>query len=396
MLSPRTCLCRFDVLVRAALGVCLLVGAARAADDKPADTLAAKLQPFVDHHTLAGAVLLVANKDKVLDVETVGYADIAAAKPMRADNLFWIASQSKAITAAALMMLVDEGRVKLDDPVEKYLPEFKDVWVAAERDGAHELLKRPKAPITVRQILSHTSGMRFSSPLETPTLDMLPLAIAVRSYAMTPLNTEPGTKWDYANAGINTAGRIIEVVSGMPYEAFLQQRLFTPLGMKDTTFWPNEEQLTRLAKSYKPNKSRDNLEEIPVTQLHYPLNDHRRQPMPAGGLFSTAADIAKFCQMLLGDGSFEGKRYLSEDAVRTMTSDQTGALKHGYGFGLSVDKKPGGPYGHGGAYKTDMSIDPEHQLITVYMVQQGGDYANTDGGKILPTFKNTARELFGK
>ena len=175
-------------------------------------------------------------------MEAVGWADVAAGMPMREKKLFWIASQSKPITATALMMLVDEGKVKLDDPVEKYLPEFKDQWLAVEQDKDHILLKKPKHPITVRNILSHTSGLPFKSALEQPTLDLLPLRVAVRSYAMTPLQFEPGSKYQYSNAGINTAGRIIEVVSGMPYEEFLDKRLFEPLGMKDTTFWPNEEQ----------------------------------------------------------------------------------------------------------------------------------------------------------
>ena len=143
------------------------------------------------------------------------------------------------MTATALMMLVDEGKVNVDDPVEKYLPEFKGQWVKAEQDTDHMLLKRPVHPITVKNVLSHTSGLPFSSPLEQPTLDLLPLAARVRSYAMLPLEFEPDSKYQYSNAGINTAGRIIEVVSGMPYEQFMEQRLFQPLGMKDTTFWPS-------------------------------------------------------------------------------------------------------------------------------------------------------------
>ena len=135
---------------------------------------------------------------------------------------------------------------------------------------------------------------------------------------------EPDSKYQYSNAGINTAGRIIEVVSGMPYEEFLDKRLFGPLGMKDTTFWPNEEQLQRLAKSYKPNADKTGLEEITIGQLKYPLSDRKRQPMPAGGLFSTAADVGRFCQMVLNGGVFDGKRYLSEAAVKQMTSKQTG------------------------------------------------------------------------
>jgi CubicO group peptidase (beta-lactamase class C family) len=172
-------------------------------------TMSVGLQPFVENHTLAGAVVLAASIDKVLDIETVGYADLTARKPMRADSLFWIASMSKPITATALMMLVDEGKVNVDDPVEKYLPEFKDQWLAVERDQDHILLKRPHHPITVRNILTHTSGMPATSAMEKPTLDLLRLRDAVRSYAMTSLLFEPDSKYQYANSGINTAGRII-------------------------------------------------------------------------------------------------------------------------------------------------------------------------------------------
>ena len=350
------------------------------------------MEPFVEAETLAGAVALVADKDRTLSVDTVGFADIKAKRPMPADALFWIASQSKPITAAALMMLVDEGKVNLDDPVAKYLPEFKQIWWAVEQEPDHVLLKKPPQPITVRQALSHTSGLPFKSALEEPTLDLLPLSVAVRSYAMTPLVFEPGTKYQYSNAGINTAGRIIEVVSGMPYEDFLQQRLFDSLGMRDTTFWPSGGQLSRLAKSYKPGANGAELEETTITQLNYPLDDRRRQPMPAGGLFSTAADVGRFCQMVLRGGEFEGKRYLSESAVRQMTSKQTPeSLKDQYGLGWATG---GGAYGHGGAYATNMSIDPKLGLITVYMVQHAGFPGN--GRESLAAFRKAAEEEFGE
>lgn len=244
--------------------------------------VATALQPFVANHTLAGAVTLVATRDRVLNLEAVGYADVAAHKPMKTDALFWIASMSKPMTATALMMLVDAGKVRLEDPVEKYLPEFKGQMLAVEQDQTHALLKAPTRPITVRDVLSHTSGLPFMSRVERK-IDTLPLRAAVLSYALTALKFEPGTKYDYSNAGINTVGRIIEVVSGMPYEEFMSRRLFKPLGMKDTTFWPTPKQLQRLAKSYKPNAEKTGLEEITVDQLTYPLNDANRGPSPAGG-----------------------------------------------------------------------------------------------------------------
>jgi CubicO group peptidase (beta-lactamase class C family) len=353
--------------------------------------IAATLEPFVKERTLAGAVTLVANKDKVLSIEAVGFADIAAGIAMSVNSLFWIASQSKPITAAALMMLVDEGKVGLDDPVQKFLPEFADLWLEEKREKDRLVLKRPKQPITVRHILSHTSGLPFASAMERPTLDLLTLRNAVKSYAMTPLLFEPGTKYQYSNAGINTAGRIIEVVSGMPYEDFLQKRLFDPLGMKDTTFWPNAEQLKRLAKSYRPGKN-GGLEEITIGQLKYPLNDRKRQPMPAGGLFSTAHDVGIFCQMMLNRGFYKGKRFLSEDAVKQMTSKQTGeGIAASYGLGWSTG---GGNFGHGGAMSTNMNIDTKRGLITVFLVQHAGFPGN--GGQSQGAFRKAAEELFGK
>src|SRR5438874_1279787 len=167
------------------LAALLVVSSPLWANDAPSSSkeITAALQPFVDHRSLAGAVTLVADKDKVLSRDAVGYADIAANKPMRADAVFWIASQSKPITTAALMMLVDEGKVKLDDPVAKYLPEFKNQWRIVEQDKEHVLLKKPGKPVTVRHLLSHTSGLPFRSEMEQPTLDLLKLRDAVRSYA---------------------------------------------------------------------------------------------------------------------------------------------------------------------------------------------------------------------
>jgi len=384
-----TGLCGLLLIVAGALVLAAPIRLAVAESNK---TLTAALQPFVDNHTLAGAVVLVASKNRVLALEAVGYADIAAKRPMRTDALFWIASQSKPMTAAALMMLVDEGKVNLDDPVEKYLPEFKGQWLKAEGDAEHLLLKRPAHPITVRNVLSHTSGLPFSSPIEEPTLDVLPLAARVRSYAMLPLEFEPDTKYSYSNAGINTAGRIIEVVSGMPYEQFMDQRLFKPLGMKDTTFWPTEKQVRRLAKSYKPNAAKDGLEETTITQLRYPLTDRTREPMPAGGLFSTAADVARFCQMMLNRGELNGRRYLSEAAVAQMTTRQTpDTVKEKYGLGLSIGD---GEFGHGGAYATNMTIDTQHGLVFVWMVQHAGFPG--DGEKSRDAFMQAAKTAFAK
>lgn len=355
--------------------------------------LAARLQPYVDHHVMAGAVTLVADKDKVLDVSAVGFADVAAKTPMKTDDLFWIASMTKPITCTALMMLVDEGKVNVDDPVEKYLPDFKGMWVAVEKDNNHVLLKPPVHPITVRNVLSHTSGLGSKTPVEEPTADAVPLAVRAHSYPMTQLQFQPDSNYFYSNEGINTVGRIIEVASGQSYAEFVEQRILKPLGMTDTTFWPSEEQARRLAKPYRANKDKSDIEETTVTALRYPLSDRTRIALPAGGLFSTAADLVKFCQMLLHGGELGGKRYLSQKSFEEMTRRQTAPdVKTSYGFGLTLGN---GTFGHGGAYSTNMTVDPAHNLITVFMVQNAG-WRNADGGKIEPEFRKAALETFGK
>jgi CubicO group peptidase (beta-lactamase class C family) len=354
--------------------------------------IAGSLQPFIDSHTLAGAVTLAASKDKVLSLEVVGYADVAAQKPMRTDNLFWIASMSKSITATALMMLVDEGKVNVDDPVEKYLPEFKGQMLRVEQEKGKVVLKNPGHPITVKNLLTHTSGL-VNEPAAGQRWDTTSLRAAVQCYAARPLKFEPGSKFEYNNPGINTVGRIIEVVSRLPYEEFMAKRLFEPLGMKDTTFWPTDSQIRRLAKTYKPNADKTGLEAAPTLPFVDSHTGRKSMPFPAGGLFSTATDVSLFCRMILSGGILNGKRYLSEKAIQQMTSTQTGNLPVAYGFGWFTDRKPGGPCGHGGAHKTDMHIYPQQQLITVLMVQHT-DWGNDDGKKILPTFQQAAIKAF--
>jgi len=373
------------------LGIALVIApwstVARGAEAAP---IAKVLQPFVDEGTLAGAVTLVAAVDRELSVDAVGFADLDKKQPMPKNALFWIASMTKSFTGAAVMILVDEGKVNLDDPVEKYLPEFKGIMVVAERETDRVVLKKPAKPVTVRNVLNHTSGLAHFSPLETPTLDRWPLEARVRSYPISPLMFEPETKYAYSNQGINTAGRIVEVVSGRSFEKFLDERLCRPLGMTDTTFWPNDEQMQRLAQSYKLDES-GKLQRTQIHYLSYPLTDPARGSMPGGGLFSTAHDVGLFCRMVLNRGELGGKKILSPEAVKEMTSLQTGDLPTGYGLGWAVDKAPGKGFGHGGAFATNMRIDPERGLVMVFMVQYAGGQSDS-WKKILPAFQQAAAE----
>jgi CubicO group peptidase (beta-lactamase class C family) len=368
------------------------------------DLIQAFLQPLVTDHTIAGAVTLIASKDSIVYLKPVGYRDIASKSPMPADALFWIASTSKPMTATAVMMLVDEGKISLDDPVEKYLPEFKGQMVKetnppspigtqeATVSQATSQLVPAIHPILVREILSHTSGLPFRSAAQPGALDLLPLKDAVKSFVSEPLLFQPGTNYSYSNEGLNTAARIIEVVTGMPYEQFMQERLFTPLGMKDTTFWPAPEQIGRLAKSYHLDSHTKDLAEIQIDQLTYPLDDRQhRYPMPAGGLFSTAADISIFCRMILNGGVLDGKRYLSQASLQLMTTEQNHGLgKTSYGFGWSISANG---FGHGGAYRNVMEIDPSKNRILIFMVQQNGAWGTADGDSMVIGLERLADEL---
>jgi CubicO group peptidase (beta-lactamase class C family) len=370
---------------------------ARAAEPGP---LASVLQAAVEKHEVAGTVVLVADKDRVLDLEAAGFSSLSAKTPMKTDALFWIASMTKSFTGAALMMLVDEGKVSLDDPVEKYLPEFKGQMVAEEGIEMHP----PAHPVTVREIMNHTSGVAV--PQDPAFKGKYTLKEIVEVVGKLPLRREPGTKYEYNNSGINTGGRIIEVVSGMSYVDFMQQRLFTPLEMKDTTFFPNEEQGSRLAHSARFTEDKKDLEDVNpgkgvTPQLIAKLSEGQdlkvpqnlidnmgmgvvteaahRYGQPAGGLYSTASDVGHFCQMLLNGGTWHGHRFLSEAAMKTLATNQTGDVvvnpNEGYSVGFSVKSKDDegpapGSIGHRGARRTAMWIDPVHQLAMVVMLQR--------------------------
>jgi CubicO group peptidase (beta-lactamase class C family) len=362
-----------------------------------------RMKSFVDDRTIAGAVTLVARPDRILNLDAVGYADIGGAKPMREDSLFWIASMTKPITAVAVLMLQDAGKLNVEDVVEKYLPEFKGQWLVQERTTNTVTLGRPARPVTLRDLLTHTAGL---ADVPAPRGDST-LAELVMAYAQQPLRFPPGSKWEYSNPGINTLGRIVEVVSGQKFEVFLQRRIFNPLGMKDTTFWPTSSQVRRLARSYKPATDGKGLEEAEIYFIKGSLSDRQRTPFPAGGLFSTATDIARFYQMLLNGGTSNGKKIVSRESIALMTRTQTGDIKTGFtegmswGFGFQVVKEPQGvtamlspgTFGHGGAYATQSWADPKKDSIYVLMIQRAG-FPNGDNSPVRKAFQEAAAAAF--
>ena len=216
----------------------------------------ATMQPYLDSYKLAGVIGIIADKNgKVHYRNLLGYADVEAKKPMREDNVFWIASMSKMFAGASIMMLVDEGKISLDDPVTRFIPPLEKWMVVEEKDSSHVLLKPLVRPVTVRHVLSHTSGLTGLSELQQSTgADGTPLKARALSSVTGPLQWQPGEKYAYGNQGMNIAARIVEIVSGLPYEEFLQKRFFDPLKMTETTFWPSRSQIARLAGAYGPNK----------------------------------------------------------------------------------------------------------------------------------------------
>jgi CubicO group peptidase (beta-lactamase class C family) len=402
--------------------LCLgLASLARAADAP--SVIAPVMQTLVDQRVVAGAVTIVVDKDAVLALDSVGYASLRTQEPMRPDSLFWIASMTKSLTGTALMMLVDEGKLDLADPVEKYLPEFAGQLVAAGDEPA----RRPAHPITIREIMNHTSGLGLpNNPVFKNTYN---LKDWVARCATLPLLREPGTKYEYNNSGINTGGRIIEVVSGMPYADFMQRRLFDPLGMKDTTFWPSEEQAARLARTARRGEDKQSLEEIKQDKGLTPavierlgagvkvpapiladmgggqiFNYSNHFTEPAGGLYSTAADLGAFCQMLLGGGVHRGQRLLSEAAIQAMGGIQTGDVpvnpQEAYGVGWSVkirdDEGPSvGSFGHRGARRPAMWIDPKNQLAMIVLVGRF-DMTGEEQKQMYGPFMKAAISAYGK
>lgn len=346
-----------------------------------------RMREFAAAGQLSGAVTLVARRGRVVHRGATGLADLATGREMTPDTLFAIASMTKPITAAAVMILVDEGKLDLNDPVSKYIPAFKQTKLSGGKSPARE--------ITVRDCLRHTSGL-VSDQRNVGTL-----ANTAEQLAQSELAFEPGAKWQYG-PGLSVAGRVVEVVSGLPFEQFLTQRIFEPLGMQQTTFHPSAEQQKQMAKVYQPSGDKQELEPV----AHWLLEvSPDRSPNPSGGLFSTAGDLVRFYQMVLSGGELNGTRILSGEAVREMTSLQTGDLAtgftpgNGWGLGFCLVREPqgatamlsSGTYGHGGAFGTQGWIDPRQEMIFVLLIGRQ-NFGNGDGSDVRAEFQRLAVE----
>jgi len=335
------------------------------------------VQGLIDDKKIAGATVVVARKGKIAFFETFGMMDIKAEKPMAKDAILRFYSMSKPITSVALMMLYEEGKIKLDDPVSKYAPQFKGLKVYAESGNVDA-----KRPMTVRDLLRHTSGLTYGFFGNTAVDKMYrekatlggdgDLEDMVNKLGEIPLLYQPGTKWHYS-VSTDVVGYLVEKVSGQPLGEFFEERIFKPLGMKDTAFHVPAEKVDRFGACYSLG--------LIVTDNPAKSNYLKKPAMRSGGggLLSTAPDYLRFCQMLLNKGQLDGKRLLRSETVEMMTRNQlpegvSRADTGGFGLGFSVrtveGRFPKGEYGWGGMASTHFWISPKHDLIVVALSQR--------------------------
>jgi len=366
--------------------------------------ITAAIQPALDAREIAGAITVVVTRDQIVHFETHGFADLATRRPFTPDTMFNIMSMTKPVTATAILMLREEGKLNLSDPVSRYLPEFA-------------ALKTPSgqpARLTLRQILTHVSGLG-EAPAEAAR-DARTLADLVPLWVAAPMNFEPGTKWRYCQSGINAAARIVEVVSGLPFDEFLRTRLFVPLGLDHTTYYPTAAQRPLVATPYAKNQTTGALDPVSTT----PPARGTRPPTGNAGLYSSARDYARFCQMLLNGGTLDGRRYLSPGAIKLLSTPQTPAempagffqsadygqygANYAWGIATCVLKTPHpgaaamlspGTFGHGGAWGTQAWIDPVRGVAYVLMVQRT-NFPNSDASDVRRAFQQAAADALGK
>jgi len=368
------------------------------------------MKHFIDTQTVAGAVTLVAHSSEVVEFDASGMADIETHRPMQKDTIFQIMSMTKPVTAIGIMMLAEEGKLALRDPVELYLPEFRGQHVATNVGPDADRLGVPDSPITIRDLLTHTAGIQDAAPAmihDYPQLMNVPLDRVVRELARQPLLFQPGTHWSYSSPGIEILGRLIEVCSGRKYEDFIAGRILQPLGMKDSFFYPAADKIARIAMVYVQKDGR--LVRAPASILGGDPAKHREGavfPAPGWGLYSTAEDLLHLYRLMLNGGVYEGRRYLSPFSVHLMTEAHTTGIRPvgwmrgaDYGLAWEVVTDPLGElaghsigtYGHGGAFGTQGWIDPHNDLISILMIQRA------DGGtdSLRNVFLNMAEASVG-
>jgi CubicO group peptidase (beta-lactamase class C family) len=356
------------------------------------------VQHDIDDKRIAGAVTLVIRRGHVAWFKSLGMMDREAGKAMQPDAMFRICSMTKPITSVAVMMLYEEGRFLLEDPVSKYLPEFRNPKVLVKPASGEPYSIPATKEITVRDLLRHTSGITYQWNGDLgPMYESAGVASGLLQYegtigdsvkhlAAQPLLFNPGSRFEYS-LGVDVLGRLVEVLSGKPLDEFFRTRIFEPLGMKDTYFFPPDNKLDRLAAAYtySADKGLNRFPDTPIKEgafvysADYPTRGPKKLFSGGAGLVSSAMDYARFCQMMLDGGKAGSTRLLSRKTVELMTHDQLGKIDpeqgFGLGFGIEGVKEPMselgsvGEYNWGGFFYTGFTIDPKEQMIVVFMAQ---------------------------
>ncbi|WP_161887936.1 serine hydrolase domain-containing protein [Pontibacter russatus] len=370
----------------------------------------AMLQEAVAEGDVPGAVALVARNGKIVFHKAYGMADNESGREMKKDDIFRIASQTKAITSTAVMMLWEEGEFQLDDPISKYIPEFKNPQVLQSfRYSDTSYTAVPAASeITIRQLLTHTSGLGYgvidgderfkmlyhkAGVTDLFTTEPVSIGESVKKLAKLPLHFNPGEKYSYSE-GLDVLGYFVEVVSGMPFDVFLRKRLFEPLGMHDTWFYLPQDKAKRLVSVQRPEEGEWHRYPVTFYDPDYPVKGAKKFFSGGAGLSSTAKDYATFLQMYLNGGELNGKRFLSRTTIQSMMGNQIGDLWEGsgrhYGLAFGVQTQEGqdrggsgsaGTFDWGGYFNTQYFADPKENIIGILMKQTQGTTSDDTGWK---------------
>ncbi|MCR4920605.1 MAG: beta-lactamase family protein [Bacteroidaceae bacterium] len=370
---------RIIILLIAAF--CLTATAKKGPRDAKTSFAREALQPYVDSGRLAGAIC-VFYKEGVQETCCIGYADVAKKRPIRMDNVFMQCSQTKGFCGVTIAKLVEEGKLSLDDPVSKYLPEFKELWVLdGEKDGV-KTLHKAKNVLTVRMVLNHTGGFPFECSAKRSDVrgggwsGGAPIRQVASIAAGSPILFEPGTRETYSNTGIDIGAAVVEAITGMKWEQYLKENVLDPLGMKSSWFWPTDKQLKKKIELYetKENAPAEWREEMAWEQR--PYNDSHVFASAGAGMWTTAADQLKFYKMLMNLGVGEnGVRILKEETVKSILAVSTRPEgMGGYSLGLSAPVKDSEDawFGHGGAWGTNCSVNWHKKQLRLWVVQNAG------------------------
>ena len=339
------------------------------------------LEPYVQSGELPGAISIL-YKDGVQETCCIGYADVAAGRPITIDDPYMQCSQTKGFCGVTVAKLIEEGKLGLDDPVSKYLPEFKELWVLSEQKGDTKVLKKAQNELTVRMCLNHTGGFPFE--ISAKRADVrgggwsggAPLRQTATIAASSPLLFEPGTQVKYSNTGIDIAAAVVAEVTGMKWEEYLQKEVLDPLGMTSSTFWPTDEQLSRQIEMYQYIEGKPARYVLENGNQQRPYNDSHVFASAGAGLWTTARDQVKFYKMLMNLGVGDnGVRILKEETVKNLLAVSTRPKEmEGYSMGLHcpVEDSEDAWFGHGGAWGTQCTVNWHKKQLRMLVIQSNG------------------------